>query len=145
MTPAVRASHDPVPGWRRKTARVILVVAALGAIFAFVIGLSSIRSVSPDVFVTKSWRLFGLLVFAGLFLLLAYRPRQYPGVWELVIFHKAVTAVFVGVFASVGATTTVIADSVLAAALFAAYLLVRGYENWTYLREPFESAPRESE
>lgn len=138
-------SHDRLPGWRRKTAKVILVLSALGAIFAFVMALSSIRSVGPDVFATKSWRMFGLLVFAGLFLLLAYRPRQYPGVWELVIFHKAVTAVFVGVFGSGGATTTVVADSVLAIALFGAYLLVRGYENWTHLRAPLGSAPKTSE
>lgn len=136
-------SQERLPPWRRRTATVILVLAALGAIFAFVMAITSINSAGRALVVDKSWRMFGLLVFAGLFVLLAYRPRQYPGVWELVIFHKAATAVFVGVFATnaVGATTTAVTDGVLAVGLIGAYLLVKGYESWSQLRYPSSDTP----
>ena len=124
-----------VPTWRRRTASAILVLATLGAFTAFVMAISSVGSVGSALIVDKVWRMFGFLVFAGLFLLLAYRPRQYPGVWELVIFHKAATTLFVGVFATnaVGAATTAVTDRMLAIGLIGAYLLVKGYENWSQL------------
>ena len=36
----------------------------------------------------ETWRLLGFGTFAGLFALLAYRPRYYAGVWELAIANK---------------------------------------------------------
>lgn len=136
-------SEERVPTWRRRTATAILILAALGALFAFVMGISSVSSAGPALLVDKIWRMFGLLMFAGLFVLLAYRPHQYPGVWELVIFHKAATAVFVVGFATnaEGATLTAVADGVLAVALIGAYLLVKGYENWNQLRRPPSGPP----
>lgn len=126
----------PISPRRRRLATAILVLAALGAVVSFVVTALSIRSADPETLVVESWQLFGFLVFAGIFLLLAYRPNQYPGIWELVIFHKAAIAVFLfGVGSdTVSAMSVVIIDGMLAIALIGAYLLVRGYRNWNQLR-----------
>ncbi|WP_255681405.1 hypothetical protein [Natrinema sp. SYSU A 869] len=86
--------------------------------------------------IAETWRLFGLLVFAGIFLLLASRPRLYPGIWELAIFHKASTATYLFTFASDApdATITAMVDGVLAVAIVVAYLLVRADRNWERFR-----------
>ncbi|WP_436344391.1 hypothetical protein [Natronorubrum sp. FCH18a] len=116
----------------------ILILAALSALSAFAVAVSAVRAAGPETIVVESWRMFGFLVFAGLFLLLAYRPRAYPGIWELVIFHKAAMAVFLVVIGSeaIDGTSVAIADGVLAIALVVAYLLVEGYRNWDQLRRP---------
>ena len=116
----------------------ILVLAALGALSAFVVAVSAVRAAGPETLVVESWRMFGFLVFAGVFLLLAYRPRQYPGIWELVIFHKAAVASFLAVVGSeaIDGTSAAIADGVLAIALVVAYLLIGGYRSWDRLRRP---------
>ena len=44
---------------------------------------------NPELKVLEAWRAYGLVVFAGLFILLALRPRAMRGVWELAIFDKA--------------------------------------------------------
>ncbi|WP_440771652.1 hypothetical protein [Natronorubrum sp. DTA28] len=116
----------------------ILVLAALGALYAFVVAVSAVRAAGPETLVVESWRMFGFLVFAGLFLLLAYRPRAYPGIWELVIFHKTAMAIFLAAVGSeaIDGTSTAIADGVLAFVLVLAYLLVGGYRGWDRLRRP---------
>jgi hypothetical protein len=70
-------------------ATILMLAAALGALLAFVGAIGPAVSASPEAQVVEMWRMYGFLVFAGLFALLALRPRHYPGVWELVIFHKA--------------------------------------------------------
>lgn len=80
--------------------------------------------------------MYGFAVFAGLYVLLAIHPRRYPGVWELVIFHKtamSVTAALVGGVATDAATVAVI-DGSLAAMTITAYFLARGYTGWAALR-----------
>ena len=74
-------------------ARIVLLVAASCAVFAVVGAIGSVQSVAPVAVVAEVWRMYGLLVFAGLFTLLAVRLRRLAGVWELVIFHKAATAI----------------------------------------------------
>lgn len=138
MTTPATGESKAIPPWRRRAAAGILVLAALGALYAFVVALSAVRSAGPELLVVESWRLFGFLVFAGIFLLLAYRPRQYPGIWELVIFHKAALAILLAGIGgdAVGGTSVALADGVLAIALLGAYLLVGGYRNWEQLRRP---------
>lgn len=138
MTEPATGGSKPISSGKRRLATAILILAALGAVVSFIVTASSIRVAGPETFVVESWQLFGFLVFAGIYLLLAYRPGQYPGIWELVIFHKAAVAVFLlGVGSdAVGATSVAVVDGVLAIALVAAYLLVGGYRNWGRLRRP---------
>lgn len=138
MRVSLRIDSKRTPPWRQQLATAILILAAFGAIYAFISAVSSVWSAGPETLVVESWRLFGFLVFAGLFLLLAYRPNQYPGVWELVIFHKAAIAIFLVVAGSdaTDGTATAVTDGVLAIALIIAYLLVEGYRNWDAFRNP---------
>jgi hypothetical protein len=81
--------------------------------------------------VVETWRMYGLAVFAGLFVLLAVRPRGYRWLWELVIANKvALTLTAVVYLAQGGVTaagTIVIWDGVLSVVLVAAYACCRGW------------------
>jgi fermentation-respiration switch protein FrsA (DUF1100 family) len=77
-----------------------------------------------------------VLVFTVLFVILAFWPRRYPGVWELAIFRKVALTVSAVTLISGAAGTMliVISDGLVAVFLIAAYLLARGYAGWTSLR-----------
>ena len=95
----------------------MMLLAALGALFAFLSSIGVTIAAESGTKVVEGWRMYGFLVFAGLFVLLALRPRHYPGAWEPAIFHKAATsataAAFVGGGAA-GALEVAVADGVLA-------------------------------
>ena len=67
---------------------VLMLLAAFGALSAFLGSIGTATAAGSDTVVAETWRMYGFAVFAGLFVLLALRPRHYAGVWELVIFHK---------------------------------------------------------
>ncbi len=116
---------------------VLLLLAALGALFSFVDAVGATVAADPETRVTESWRMYGFLVFAGLFVLLTLRPRRPPGVWELVIFHKtaaAVTATAVVGEGAEDAATVAAADGAPAVVLVTSYFLSKGYSGWTMLR-----------
>lgn len=72
---------------RDRAAMALMLLAALGALVAFAGSVGTATAAGSET-VVEAWRTYGFLVFAGLFVLLALRPRHYTGVWELVIFHK---------------------------------------------------------
>ncbi len=112
---------------------ILMLLASLGAIFSFLDAISAVAAAGPETRVAESWRMYGFLVFAGLFALLALRPRRSPGVWELVIFHKTATAVTAATLVGEGAedaATVTMADGILAAVIVTAYFLSRGYVGW---------------
>jgi hypothetical protein len=118
---------------RDRMARVLLILAALGAVFAFVSAIGSVQSATPATVTAEMWRMYGFVVFAGLFALLAARLRQMPGVWELVIFHKSATAITAALLirsAVADASTVAIVDGVLAAITISAYVLARAFTGW---------------
>lgn len=136
LTKASVPEHS-IQKYRDRIARIILIFAALGAVFAFVSAIASVQSATPTAVVAEVWRMYGLLVFAGLFSLLAVGLRRLTGVWELVIFHKAATAITVAF--SIGravpdATTVAVIDGVLAVTTLIAYLLARGFAGWRTLK-----------
>lgn len=126
--------------WRGRTSTGLMLLAALGALLSFVGGVTAVMTTTPAVQVAESWRTLGVLVFAGLFALLAFRPRAYPGVWELAIFHKVAVSATVAVLTgqeAVGARTIAVAEGVLAVVLIAAYVLAEAYTCWGQLaRKP---------
>lgn len=140
-----RSDSSGVSRWRRWTASVFLLFASLGAVFAFATSLNAVRMGGPETVIAESWRLFGLLVFAGIFLLLASRPQLYPGIWELAILHKAATATYLFAFANdvPEATATAALDGGLTIVLVVAYLLVRADRNWERFRNPSAAAPED--
>lgn len=84
------ASPDPDAGGRGAHGRRAT-AAALTAVWT----VAALPWAERGVAVLAAWRAYGLVVFAGLFALLARRPHGHRGVRELVIFHKvALTIVF---------------------------------------------------
>ena len=120
-----------VPTWQDRLGRALMVLASVGALAAFASSIGAVRSASDTGVWVETWRMFGFLVFAGLFALLALRPRLSAGVWELAFFHKAAMAISAALMpgareaASAGAI-----DAVLAAVIALAYLCTRGWWSW---------------
>ena len=124
--------------------RIMLAAAALAALAAVASAVQTVGSTPPDTFIVETWRVAGLAVFAGLFALLAYRPRHYAGVWELVIANKlALTLVaFTAAPRTTDAGITAIVDGTLTAVLVAAYLLCRGWRAWGRVTsDPMSAGP----
>lgn len=126
--------HPPATNpTRDRIARGLLILSALGA-------LASLGSAVPvaldadDATAILAWHdLFGFPVYAGLFALLAWRPRDYPGVWELLIAQKAIIALVAAGLARGTADDAALpawADGTLTFVLLIAYVLVRGDLAW---------------
>ena len=81
--------------------------------------------------IAETWRLYGLVVFTGLFALLALRPLQYRGAWELVLFNKlalTVTALAYTAYGGISGTAGIVVwDGGLSLLLIAAYICCRGW------------------
>lgn len=123
--------HIHEPGvWRDRITVVLLVIAALGAVAGCALTL-----LSSGMSIPALWQATAYLVFAGLFLLLATAPREYPGVWELCILQNAVMAGAAAVAgAPAGAAWVLPVDGALFLLLLAGYLLAKGYTAWGRFR-----------
>jgi hypothetical protein len=131
----VDPSHS-IASWRDRLATGLMLISGLGAFVSFVGGIAAAQAAEPETQAVEAWRTLGFLVFAGLCVLCALRPRQMPGTWELVIFHKAAMAL-VALMLLGGARdagTIVAIDGVMALMVTAAYILARGYTSWAVLR-----------
>jgi hypothetical protein len=129
----VPVAPAPVKHWRDRLAAVMLWLATAAALVAAVGGIGDVADAGGDTRIVEAWRAYGFVVFAGLFALLALWPRQAPGVWELVIFHKLALTVsgLAWVSADVtGAGTVAVSDGLLTVALVAGYVLTRGWTAW---------------
>lgn len=125
-----------VATWRDRTATVLMPLAAVGACVAFVSSISTVAAAGPATQVVEIWRMYGFIVFTGLYVLLAFWPRHYPGVWELAILDKAALGVTGLVLLGRGvgdAQTILIFDGSLAVITLVAYLLAKGYTGWARL------------
>ena len=118
---------------RDRIATGIMLMAALGAFYAMVSGVGVATAAGPDTQQVEWWRVFGFLMFTGVFVMLAIGPRRYPGLWELVILDKVALTIaeilLIGKNAA-NAMNTAVADGILVILLIAAYLLSRGYASW---------------
>ena len=126
MTPSPRT----IPAWRDGLGRALMGLAAVGAVFAAGGGLGALAHASPQTSWLEAWRALGFVMFAGMFALLALRPRRSPGLWELAFFHKAALAVTALFVRSAEARAAGPTDGVLALLLLAAYLLTAGWRGW---------------
>jgi hypothetical protein len=128
------------PTIRDRIATVLMLVSALGALYAFITSIGAVQTASPATQQVETWRLFGFLMFAGVFVLLGIWPRRLPGLWELTIANKVgltiAEALLIG-HNAVGAQFTALSDGILSVFLVAAYLLSRGYTTWRPLPRPY--------
>lgn len=122
---------ESVPRWQDRLGRGLMWLAALGALAAFASAWAVVNRATSETIWVETWRLFGFLVFTGMFVLLALRPRNAAGVWELAFFHKAAMAVSALFLADAdGAALAGTIDAVLAIVILLAYILTRGWIAW---------------
>lgn len=128
------------PTLRDRIATVLMLVSALGALYAFITAIGAVQTAGPATQQVESWRMFGFLMFAGVFILLGVWPRRLPGLWELTIANKVGLTIAEALLIrnnAAGAQFTAISDGILSAFLVAAYLLSRGYTAWRPLPRPY--------
>ena len=121
---------------RDRIAMALLLLSAAGALVSFLGSIGAAVTASSETQVVEIWRAYGYLVFAGLFVLLAFWPRRFPGVWELAIFHKVALTIsaLTIISGAADAGTIVVADGLVAIFLIVSYVLSRGYAAWARLR-----------
>lgn len=74
--------------------RALMVVAVVLTVVAFADGIRRMGIAATDRIWIETWRTFAYMVFAGLFALLALRPRNSPAIWELTYGHKLAVVLF---------------------------------------------------
>ena len=134
------ADARAAPTLRDRIATVLMLVSALGALYAFITAIGAVQTAGPATQQVESWRMFGFLMFAGVFILLGVWPRRLPGLWELTIANKVGLTIAEALLIrnnAAGAQFTAISDGILSAFLVAAYLLSRGYTAWRPLPRPY--------
>jgi|SRR5262245_26508225 len=123
----------PVKPWRDRLATGLMLLAALGAVGAAIGAIGAVADAGPATRLVETWRLFGFVMFAGLFVLLALWPRQERGVWELAIFHKLALTISALAWLSgdtEDAGAVIVSDGTLTVLLLASYALTRGWTAW---------------
>lgn len=122
---------------RDRVARMLLIVVAIGAVGAAIGAAGVVADAESTTRMVETWRMLGYVVFAGMFLLLAYRPRVYAGIWELAILNKLGLSIAALVYGAdiVGARASLAADGAITLLLIAAYVLSRGWQAWSTVRE----------
>ncbi|GAB2804932.1 hypothetical protein GCM10027176_07340 [Actinoallomurus bryophytorum] len=104
-------------------------LAAISALVAAGSAISDVTSADHTTLVVQTWRMYGLFLCGGLFVLLAVRPRVHGAVWALVILNKAALTVTTAAYLAHGgiaeAAKTVGWDGALTVVLVTAYLMSR--------------------
>jgi hypothetical protein len=119
-----------IPAWQDRAGRALMAASSLAALWAFAGGLTAIEGSTPDKMWLETWRTAGFFVFAGLFAVLAWRPRLSAGIWELAFADKAALAALGFAYGSTEGAQAAAVDAVLALLLAAAYLGTRGWRSW---------------
>jgi hypothetical protein len=118
---------------RDRIATGLMLVSALGALYAFATSIAAVQMAGPATQQVETWRMFGFLMFAGVFVLLGVWPRRMPGLWELTIADKVGLTVMEALLIrnhADGAQFAAVSDGILSVVLMAAYVLSRGYTAW---------------
>ncbi|MEV4808770.1 hypothetical protein [Micromonospora avicenniae] len=80
--------QSSIPSGRLRLARILLIIATVSAAGAAVTQIQAVFDAGGATKVVETWRLYGFVVFAGLFALLTVRPLGNLAVWLLVIMNK---------------------------------------------------------
>ena len=133
MTTTAIVTETIMTDRRDRAAQVILGLCALGAGLATATAIGDVADTEGTARLAETWRLYGLPVFAGLFLILAAAPRRVAGLWELVIANKVALVIAGATFLSgvEGSSDFVYIDGTLVVLLIAAYALTRGWTVWS--------------
>jgi hypothetical protein len=120
---------------RDKLGRGLMWLLVVLTPIAFADGLRRMAGVGSDRVWIETWRTFAYVVFAGLFAILAWRPRQSPGIWELVFAHKSAVVLYGLTLGDVKeARLAIVVDTVLVVLMAVGWWLTRGWESWKNAR-----------
>jgi hypothetical protein len=137
-SPTEKKMHISTPGvWRDRIAVILMVVAAVISLGAFVMIILGEPITDPALQVTALWQALTYIVLAGLFLLLANAPRAYPGVWELSIFLNVAMAIGAFVLTGMnaaGAELVFWIEGTIALLIIISYVLSNGDRAWRRFR-----------
>lgn len=123
--------------WKFKAGRALMLAAGIAAIGAALGGFLTLGAIAPDRLWVELWRNLGFLVFAGLFILVAWRPTRAPLLWELLFMHKAGLAIAATLLPAMPeARSAGMVDLGLAIAIGAAWVLTRGWTSWQHPLTP---------
>lgn len=115
-----------LPSRTARAATVLLVLAGLAAAVSGVGGVVAALAAGPSTVLVEAWRAYGLLVFAGIFTLLAFTPQLHLVLWLLAIGHKIAMTVTAAAFPEAAdAGVVAVADGVLSAVLLIAFALAQ--------------------
>ena len=78
-TTTATISHAAAMPRRELAGRALMWLAVLGAAGAAGTALLTVLDADGATKVVETWRMYGLVVFTGLFVLLTLRPRHYRG------------------------------------------------------------------
>jgi hypothetical protein len=123
-------STDRSSRWRT-IGHALTWLAAISALTAAASAISDVTAAEHTTLVVQTWRMYGLLLCGGLFVLLALRPQVHGAVWALVISNKAALTITTAAYLAHGgiaeATKTVGWDGALTVVLITAYLMSRAH------------------
>lgn len=133
-TATITAPSTPSRRWDR-IGRSLMALNSVVTFGVFVNGFFLMADASDDRLMVEGWRTFGYLVFSAMWAMLAYRPRQVPAIWEMVIFHKvAATVLAFTILDTTEGMQSSITDTSVAALTIFAYIVCRGWESWRLVK-----------
>ncbi len=131
MTATTAAPTGAPPRAADLAGRALLSLCALSTAAAFADGVTRVAAAPAEWVLTEFWRTAAYLVFAGMWALLAVRPRSQRGMWELILLHKMLVTIHALLLLDLpGAAQTAWVDGVLVAATLVAWVLCRGWLAW---------------
>ncbi|MFC8676933.1 hypothetical protein ACFUEN_30120 [Streptomyces griseorubiginosus] len=131
--------RTPSRRWDR-IGRGLMAFNAVLTFAVFVNGFFLMADAGDDRMMVEGWRTFGYFVFSAMWALLAFRPRQAPAVWELIMFHKIAASVLaLSITHTTEGAQSAISDPWVALSTIFAYIACRGWQSWRLLRR--EAAP----
>jgi hypothetical protein len=111
--------------------RVLLTIASLATVGAAIRGMVFMSQAADDRVWIEGWRMTAFWLVAGLFALLAWKPRAQGGVWELLFAQKASLVVIAVALGDVPeAVEAGYVDFGLVVILVSSYFLCRGWLGW---------------
>ena len=117
------------PSRWRTIGQALTWLAAISALIAAGSAISDVTGADHATLVVQTWRMYGLFLCGGLFVLLALRPQVHGAVWALVISNKAALTITTAAYLTHGgiaeATKTGGGDGALTVVLATAYLMSR--------------------
>lgn len=116
-----------------RVGRLIMAVLVLLTLLAFADGLQRMSTANVDRIWVETWRTFAYVVFAGLFAILAWKPRSSPGLWELTFGHKTAVVLY-GLWLGDKVPEVSLAvkiDLLLVVLIAIAWTLCRGWLSWS--------------